>query len=155
MKMKILPVELERIIFRYMNEMLLFEKLTLAYTEFMIYFSKIYRPISEGQMSARPTIFNNFENSDNWGALEIRFRKAEVVFNHYCWTMNRAAPDPNYWIQKAIDTIRWNGVALMLRGEEIEFIKLHGKFPGEGSVLSENGYTIINLADFGNTNCNL
>ena len=147
--MKILPIELERIIFKYMDDMLLFEKLTLAYTEFMRYFSNIYAPISEGQMSSRPSIFNNFANSDNWGALEIRFRKAEVVFNHYCWTMNKAAPHPNYWIQKAIETIRWNGVALMLRGQEIEFIKLHGKFPGEDSVLSENGYTIINLADFG------
>ena len=118
----------------------------------MKHFGDIYAPISAGQMSCGPpSILNNFANNDNWVSLEMTFKKAEVMFNHYCYTMIHAAIQPEYWIQRAIQTIHWNGVALMDRGEGgIEFIKLHGQYTGEGNgVLSDNGYTLINLAEFG------
>ena len=142
-----IPTDVQKIIFNYIDQILLSEKLEFAFTEFMIYFGKIYAPISAGQFNAPPSIFNNFEGHDTYAAMEIRFKKAEVVFNHYCWTMVQAAIKPAYWIQKAMETIQWNGVAIMFREKTYEFIKLHGGYASDG-VLSPNGFTMIDLADF-------
>ena len=147
MKMEI-PTDIQNIIFDYIDQILLSEKLDFAYREFMKYFGNIYAPISAGQFTEPPSIFNNFEGQDTYAEMEIRFKKAEVVFNHYCWTMVQAAIHPAYWIQKAMENIQWNGVAIMFREKSYEFIKLHGRYAEEG-VLSPNGFTMINLADFG------
>ncbi len=79
--------------------------------------------------------------------MESRLKRAEVIFNRFCWTMTQAAIQPEHWIQKAIETIQWNGVAIMFRETRYEFIKLHGAFVKEG-VLSPNGFTMINFEDF-------
>ena len=144
-----IPTDVQNIIFNYIDEILLSERLEFAFEEFMKYFGRIYAPISAGQFTAPPSIFNNFQGQDNYGKMEVRFKKAEVVFNHYCWTMVQAAIQPEHWIQKAMETIQWNGVAIMFREKSYEFIKLHGAYVKDG-VLSPNGFTMIDLASFNN-----
>ena len=142
-----IPIDVQKIIFNYIDEILLSEKLDFAFSEFMRYFGYTYDPISEGLFPDPPSIYNNFTTNGAYAAMEIRFKKAEVIFNHFCLTMTQAAIQPEHWIQKAIETIQWNGVAIMFRETRYEFIKLHGGYRTDG-FLSPNGFTMINFEDF-------
>ena len=142
-----IPTDVQKIIYNYIDEILLSEKLDFAFSKFMKYFGKIYAPISQGMFPHPPSIYNNFTTSGFYAAMEARLKKAEVVFNHFCWTMTQAAIQPEHWIQKAMETIQWNGVAIMFRETRYEFIKLHGGYVKDG-VLSPNGFTMIDFADF-------
>ncbi len=142
-----IPTDVQKIIYNYIDEILLSEKLDFAFSEFIRYFGYTYAPISEGLFPEPPSIYNNFTTSGIYAAMESRLKRAEVIFNHFCWTMTQAAIQPEHWIQKAIETIQWNGVAIMFRETRYEFIKLHGAFVKEGD-LSPNGFTMINFADF-------
>ena len=133
------------IIILYINEIELYEKLDVAYDRFLVKFANVYRPISKGQMEQEPSIYNNFANYHIWPDLEKRFKRANVLFNHYCFRMLRVAIQPKYWISRTMNTIDWHGVAIMARGYDFEFIKLQGKYAGS---LTQNGYTLFNVSDF-------
>ena len=140
-----IPSDVRNIIILYINEIELYEKLDVACSRFLVKFAKVYRPISTGQMDAEPSIYNNFRNHHKWPQLEQIFKRANVLFNHYCFLMVGVAIEPDYWIYRTMNTIDWNGVAIMARGHDFEFIKLQGKYTGS---LTQNGYTLFNVCDF-------
>ena len=157
-----IPIEIQEIILTYVVEILMFEKLEFAATEFLHYFGVMYAPIAAGEMSD-PGLCNDIlaagEMSyhpgligirQRYAEMECRFKRSEIMFNRFVSTMRTVAQEPEYWIHRIMESIDWNGVALMNReAEGYEFIKLHGKWSGEGNgVLSTNGYTIINLSDY-------
>ena len=140
-----IPSDVRNIIILYINEIELYEKLDVTCSRFLVKFANVYRPISTGQMDAEPNIYNNFKNHHKWPQLEQIFKRANVLFNHYCFLMLRVAIEPDYWIYRTMNTIDWNGVAIMARGHDFEFIKLQGKYDG---FLTQNGYTLFNVCDF-------
>ena len=140
-----IPLDVRNIILRYINEIELYETLDVACKRFLVKFAKVYNPISAGQMDTEPSIYNNFENHQIWPDLEKIFKMANVLFNQYCFIMMRVAIEPDYWIYRTMNTIDWNGVAIMARGHDFEFIKLQGKYNGS---LTQNGYTLFNVCDF-------
>ena len=141
-----IPLDVRNIILRYINEIELYETLDVACKRFLVKFAKVYNPISAGQMD---TEGNNFENHQIWSCitpdLKQIFKRANVLFNQYCFIMMRVAIEPDYWIYRTMNTIDWNGVAIMARGHDFEFIKLQGKYTG---FLTQNGYTLFNVCDF-------
>ncbi len=144
---EMIPKDIQNIIWNYIDEILLSEKLDFCFSEFIRHFGYTYAPISEGLFPDPPSIYNNFETSGTYAAMGARLKKAEVMFNRYCWTMTQAAIQPEHWIEKAMTTIQWSGVAIMFRETKYELIKLHGEYLEDG-VLSPNGFTMIDFADF-------
>ena len=141
-----IPPDIRNIILLYINELELYDKLDFACRVFLAQFAKVYGPIAAGQMDKEPSIYNNFANYHIWPDLEKRFKRANVLFNYYCHTIQRAAIQPKYWISRTMNTIDWHGVAIMARGYDFEFIKLQGCEDQHGA-LTKNGYALFNVSE--------
>ena len=133
-----MPEAIEDIIMTYVMDLQTHDKFENLFQVFMDRFERLYAPIAAGLM------YGPFVDETMWPNIDLRFRRAQILFNQFTLKAQRYAIDPGYWIHRALYEIDWCGVYITVMKVRnvysmFQFVKLRSNYEN----MSENGFIII------------